>query len=185
MTSSLALMEQASFSVRSGCRSQMEVWMMGQSLGPSPADLNTASTNPLEQSTAEPFQSKGNALVGKSWHTRRLAAHQDPDRGPFSACKKWFQSRRLAAHQDLDRGPFSACKKWLYNRAGLQTTLPFLPCLAPDNGAKSQTLYRVQPGSKGHVKLTIICGFICGFIVDWKPILTYATFGCKTSAGCF
>ena len=27
--------------------------------------------------------------------------------------------------------------------------------------------------------------WICGFIVDWKPILTYATFGCKTSAGCF
>ena len=28
-------------------------------------------------------------------------------------------------------------------------------------------------------------GKFCGFIVDWKPILTYATFGCKTSAGCF
>ena len=27
--------------------------------------------------------------------------------------------------------------------------------------------------------------WICGFIVDWKPILTYATFDCKTSAGCF
>ena len=25
---------------------------------------------------------------------------------------------------------------------------------------------------------------VCWFIVDWKPILTYATFGCKTSAGC-
>ena len=25
----------------------------------------------------------------------------------------------------------------------------------------------------------------CGFIVDWKPILTHATFGCKTSACCF
>ena len=25
----------------------------------------------------------------------------------------------------------------------------------------------------------------CGFKVSWKPILTYATFGCKTSAGCF
>ena len=25
----------------------------------------------------------------------------------------------------------------------------------------------------------------CGFIVNRKPILTYATFGCKTSAGCF
>ena len=25
----------------------------------------------------------------------------------------------------------------------------------------------------------------CGFIVDWKPILTYATFDCKISAGCF
>ena len=97
MTSSLALMEQACFSVRSGCRAQMEVWMMGQSLGPSQADLNKASTNPLEQSTAEPFQSKGNALVGKSWHTRRLAAHQDPDRGPFSACKKWCRFANIIA----------------------------------------------------------------------------------------
>ena len=26
---------------------------------------------------------------------------------------------------------------------------------------------------------------MCWFRVDWKPILTYATFGCKTSAGCF
>ena len=26
---------------------------------------------------------------------------------------------------------------------------------------------------------------VCGFIVDWKPILTDATFGCKTSASCF
>ena len=28
-------------------------------------------------------------------------------------------------------------------------------------------------------------GFICGFVVDWKPMLTYATFGCKNLAGCF
>ena len=26
---------------------------------------------------------------------------------------------------------------------------------------------------------------VCGFRVDWKPVLTYATFGCKTSACCF
>ena len=29
---------------------------------------------------------------------------------------------------------------------------------------------------------TPVKDWICGFIVDWKPILTYATFGCKTSA---
>ena len=76
----------------------------------------------------------------------------------------WIYSR-LEANTDL-------CDFWLQNFCRLLLTGKYV-AVGDNIRNKSEC---VTPG----IELGI-----CGFTVDWKPILTYAAFGCKTSAGRF